>query len=92
MEKPAIPGRFSALNWPRRLLSREVMAEGKDLKSNGLLCGAPYSISLSARQVRIEVVTPSHRRYRRPALVRLRNDPTLLVFRAHPPAAFSGGA
>ena len=51
MEKPAIPGRFSALNWPRRLLSREVMAEGKDLKSNGLLCGAPYSISLSARQV-----------------------------------------
>ena len=37
MEKPAIPGRFSALNWPRRLLSREVMAEGKVLKSNGLL-------------------------------------------------------
>ena len=91
MEKPTVPGPFRRRDPVRRQLSRAVMAEGKVLKSNGLLGGAPYSISLSARQVRIEVVTPGHRRYRRPALVRLRYDPPLLVFRAHPPPASSGG-
>ena len=74
------------------LVRRALVAEGKDLKSNGLLRGVPYSISPSTQQVRIEVVTPGHRRYRRPALVRLRYDPPLLVFWAHPPAASSGGA
>ena len=52
---------------------------------------AHYSISPSARQVRIEIVAPGHRRYRRPALVRLRYDLPLLVFREYQPAAFSGG-
>ncbi len=69
----------------------EVMAEGKELASNSLLASVPNFISPSARQVRIEIVAPGHRRYRRPALVRLRYDPPLLVFRAHPPPASSGG-
>ncbi len=49
MEKPAIPGRFSALNWPRRLLSREVMAEGKELAANSLCVAVRVAAAL--RQV-----------------------------------------
>ena len=63
------------------------MAEGKVLKSNGLLCGVPYSISPSAQQVRIEVVTPGHRQNRSPALVRLRNDPPVLTQNSKSPAS-----
>jgi hypothetical protein len=37
-------------------------------------------------------VTSGHLRNRRPALVRLRNDPPLLVFRSHPAAAFCASA
>ncbi len=45
------------------------------------------SVQFEARR-RTGVLLAAHRR--RPALVRLRYNPPLLVFRAHPTTAFSG--
>jgi hypothetical protein len=64
------------------------------LKVSQLECrrNPPHHTAPGKQQVGVQAVTPGHRRYRRPVLVRLRNDLPLLVFRAHPPPAFSGGA
>ena len=49
MEKPALPGPFISPDRPRRPLSREVMAEGKELAAN-CLCVA-VRVAAALRQV-----------------------------------------